>query len=175
MNKSGIITVSVVLEHFHNKLWSYYVAIPKVVGDQFVDGDNRRVLCSLNGLPPIHAALMPAGDVYTIYVKNDLQKKLGIQEGGELQVVLEKDNTEYGMPLPESFEMIMAQDEEGAAHFRSLTMGKQRSLVYVVGKVKNVDSQIAKGLAIMHHLKEANGKLDFKRLGEVIKEYNQRR
>jgi len=161
------------LQHFHNKLWSYYVAIPKVVGDSFVEGDNRRVRCSLNGLPPIHAALMPAGDVYTIYVRNDLQKQLGVEEGGDIHVSLEKDTTEFGMPLPESFEMIMAQDEEGAAHFRALTMGKQRSLVYVVGKVKNIDSQIAKGLAILHHLKEANGKLDFKRLGEVIKEYNQ--
>jgi hypothetical protein len=68
---------------------------------------------------------------------------------------------------------VLAQDEEGARYFYALTKGKQRSLVYVVGKVKNVDSQIAKGLAIMHHLKEAQGKLDFKRLGEVIKEYNQ--
>ncbi len=163
------------LQHFHNKLWSYYVAIPKTIGDTFVDGDNRRVLCSLNGLPPIHAALMPAGDTYTIYVKNDLQKQLGAQEGENVKVLLEKDTTEFGMPLPESFEMILAQDEEGAAYFYGLTKGKQRTLVYVVGKVKNVDSQIAKGLAIMHHLKEASGKLDFKRLNEVIKEYNQRR
>lgn len=163
------------LQHFHNKLWSYYVAIPKAIGDQFIDGGNRRVLCAINGLPPIHAALMPAGDVYTIYVKNDLQKKLGVEEGGEVEVHLEKDTTEFGMPLPESFEMVLAQDEEGARYFQALSMGKQRSLVYVVGKVKNVDSQIAKGLAIMHHLKEANGKLDFKRLGEVMKEYNQRK
>ena len=163
------------LEHFHNKLWSYYIPIPKKIGDQFVEGDNRRVLCSINGSTPIHSALMHKDGDFTIYVNTELQKKLGIEEGDTVNVRLEKDTSEFGLPLPESFEVLLAQDDEGRAYFQSLTMGKQRSLIYIVQKVKNVDSQLAKGLAIMHHLKEEKGVLDFKRLNVLIKEYNSRK
>lgn len=160
---------------FESELWSYYVPIPREVGDSLIEGDNRRVKCVIDQGEPIYTALMPKGDVYSIYVKKDFLKKHGLCPGDEVDVELEKDNSEYGMPLPESFQVLLDQDEEGAGYFRQLTMGKQRNLVHIVGKVKNIDSQLAKGLAIMHHLKEAHGALDFKRLNVLIKEYNNRK
>ena len=171
----GPIIISSTLENFHNKLWSYYIPIPKEIGDQFVEGDNRRVLCFINGNQPMHSALMHKDGDYTIYVNTEQKKKLGIEEGDVVEVHLEKDTSEFGLPMPESFEVLLAQDEEGRKYFQSLTMGKQRSLIYIVQKVKNVDSQLAKGLAIMHHLKEDGGTLDFKRLNVLIKEYNNRK
>lgn len=160
---------------FESDLWSYYVAIPKNIGDQFIEGEDRRVICTINNGSSIHSALMPKGDVYSIYVKKEFMKKLGLSEGDEVEVSLEKDKSEYGMPLPESFQVLLDQDVEGSMYFHKLTKGKQRTLIHIVGKVKNVDSQLAKGLAIMHHLKEAKGELDFKRLNVLIKEYNNRK
>lgn len=160
---------------FESDLWSYYVAIPKSIGNQFIEDDDRRVICRINNAKPIHSALMPKGDVYSIYVKKDLMKKNGLAEGDEVQVTLEKDRSEYGMPMPESFRELLDQDLEGNHLFHQLTKGKQRTLIHLVGKVKNVDSQLAKGLAIMHHLKESSGNLDFKRLNVLIKEYNNRK
>jgi len=64
------------------------------------------------------------------------------------------------------------QDEEGNAFFRSLTPGKQRSLIYIVTTVKNPESRMKKSLAIIHHLKLAKGKLDFRQLNTWIKYYN---
>jgi hypothetical protein len=163
------------LENFHNNLWSFYIPITKKLGANFIEGDNRRVLCSINRNPPIHSALMPKGDEYTIYITSKLKKQLGLIEGDKLNVSLEKDTSEFGIPMPESLEVLLVQDDEGRKHFQSLTKGKQRSLIYIVQKVKNIDSQLAKGLAIMHHLKEAAGELDFKRLNILIKEYNNRK
>lgn len=160
---------------FEYDLWSYYVAIPKKIGDQFVEGDNRRITCSINGAKPIHSALMPKGEFYSIYVKKEFMKKHELEEGDEVEVTIEKDCSEYGMPIPESFQVLLDQDHAGSMFFHKLTKGKQRSLIHIVGKVKNVDSQLAKGLAIMHHLKEANGELDFKRLNVLIKDYNNRK
>ncbi len=160
---------------FEYDLWSFYVAIPKEIGDQFIEGEDRRVICKINNGIPIHSALMPKGDIYSIYVKKDMMKKNSLQEGDEVNVELKKDNSEYGIPLPESFQILLDQDEEGSKYFHQLTKGKQRSLIHIVGKVKNIDSQLAKGLAIMHHLKEAKGELDFKRLNVLIKEYNNRK
>lgn len=156
-------------------MWSYYLAVPKEIADQFIDDKDRRVICTINNTQPMHSALMPKGDIYSIYVKKDFMKKNGIEEGDEVTVKLEKDVSEYGMQVPESFLVLLEQDAEGALLFHELTKGKQRTLIHLVGKVKNVDSQLAKGLAIMHHLKESQGDLDFKRLNVLIKEYNNRK
>lgn len=173
--KPNPITIQAPILRFESDLWSYYVPIPKEIGNSFIDGDNRRVKCTINSGEPIYSALMHKGDVYSIYIKKDFLKKHGLSEGDVVSVALEKDFSEYGMPVPESFRILMTQDEEGFRYFKQLTMGKQRNLIHIVGKVKNVDSQLAKGLAIMHHLKEAKGELDFKRLNVLIKEYNNRK
>ncbi|MEQ9405780.1 MAG: YdeI/OmpD-associated family protein [Cyclobacteriaceae bacterium] len=163
------------LEDFHSKLFRYHFLVSKEDGDQFTDGDNRRVLCSINGNPPYQCALMHIEGGYYILVNNQLRKKLAIEEGDKIEVTIEKDHSEFGHEVPESFQVLLDQDDEGRSWFERLTKGKQRSLIYIVKKVKNVDSQLAKGLAIMHHLKESKGELDYKRLNELIKEYNNRK
>ncbi|WP_370089578.1 YdeI/OmpD-associated family protein [Ekhidna sp.] len=173
--KSKKITITTHLADFHSKLFRYYIPITKELGDQFVDGDNRRITCSINGNTPYQCALMHMEGGYYILVNNQERKKIGIDEGDEITVTIEKDHSEFGHDVPESFQVLLDQDDEGRTHFEGLTKGKQRSLIYIVKKVKNVDSQLAKGLAIMHHLKEAKGVLDFKRLNELIKEYNNRK
>lgn len=160
---------------FESDLWSYYLAVPKASGDQLIEGDNRRVICTIENKVTLHSALMPKGDVYSIYLKKDTMNKHGWFEGDQVAIQLEKDASDYGIPVPESLLELLEQDREGSMCFHELTKGKQRTLIHLVGKVKNVDSQLAKGLAIMHHLKEAMGQLDFKRLNVLIKEYNNRK
>lgn len=168
------ITLTVPILKFEYDLWSYYLAIPKNIGDSLIKEGNRRVLCSVNGKDKTHSALMPKGEVYSIYLKKDFMKKNGLSEGDQVQVTLEPDDSAYGMDIPESFQTLLEQDIEGSSLFHGLTKGKQRTLLHLIGKVKNIDSQLAKGLAIMHHLKESDGHLDFKQLNEVIKAFNNR-
>ncbi len=168
-------TFTATLLDFHSKLFRYYIPVTKEQGDPFVEGNNRRITCSINGNTPYQCALMHMEGGYYILVKNQLRKKLGIEEGEKLTVTIEKDYSEFGHDVPESFQVLLDQDDEGRAFFEELTKGKQRSLIYIVKQVKNVDSQLAKGLAIMHHLKEAKGVIDSKRLNELIKEYNNRK
>ena len=94
--------------------------------------------------------------------------------GDQVTITLEKDTSEYGMPMPESLMLLLDQDEEGSKYFHELTPGKQRSLIYIVSKVKNIDKQINKGLAILEHLREFKGQIEYKQLNEKIKSYNQR-
>lgn len=163
------------LEDFHSKLYRYHIPISKEDGDPFVDGDNRRILCSINGNEPYQCALMHIEGGYYILVNNQMRKKLAIDEGDEIEVSIEKDHSEFGHEVPESFQVLLDQDDDGRGYFEELTKGKQRSLIYLVKKVKNVDSQLAKGLAIMHHLKETKGDIEYKRLNELIKDYNNRK
>ncbi len=162
------------VENFHTKLWGHHLSVPEEIAIEFIEGDNRRVICWLSDSVKIQSALMPAKDYWFILLNKNVRDQLGLEEGQKIEVKIEKDHSEFGLPMPESFRVLLDQDDEGRKHFESLTMGKQRNLVYIVGKVKNVDSQLNKGLAIMDHLKEVKGQLDFKKLNEKIKAYNNR-
>ncbi len=169
-----MVSFTTTLEQLDYNIWSYHLPVSKEITEQFTNGSDRRVVCTINGSVKINSALMPLDGGSYILVNKRIRKKLGLNEGDKVDVSLEKDSSEYGMPMPESFQVLLDQDEVGSKYFHELTPGKQRSLIYIVGKVKNINSQLNKGMAILEHLAEYHGKLDFKRLNEKIKEYNQR-
>lgn len=78
------------------------------------------------------------------------------------------------MEMPQVLEAVLEQDPDGSQHFHALTLGKQRNLIYLVSQVKNEQSQMKRSLAMMEHLRENRGELNFKMLNELIKRYNQR-
>lgn len=160
------------VECFDGKLWGYYVVVSGVEVEALVAGGNRRVNCTINGKITIPCALMPRQDDFFILLNKEVRKKLGLRLGERLQLQLESDTSPYGMPMPEELGELLAQDEEGSALFHALLPGKQRNLIYLVGKVKNPDGRIRKALAVVEHLKDFNGQIDFKALGETIKRYN---
>lgn len=170
MEKTKIFTTT--LANFHSNLWQHHLPVPEDIARLFIEGDNRRVICRVNDFPAYHAALMKCIDYWYILINKALKDKMGISEGDAVQVRLEKDTTEYGHEMAEELQTLLDQDEEGNLFFQSLTKGKQRSLIYIVNQVKNPQSRLNKALAIVHHLKEAKGSLDFKRLNEKIKYYN---
>jgi hypothetical protein len=160
------------LENFHTNLWHFHTPVPENIALQFIDGDNKRIICQLNDLPPYHAALMKSKEYWFILINKSYREKLLISEGDKFTVSIEKDFSEYGHDMPEELKVLLDQDEIGNQYFHELTKGKQRSLVYLVSKVKNTHSRLNKSLAIIAHLKEVKGELDFKKLNEKIKYYN---
>ncbi|WP_296702693.1 YdeI/OmpD-associated family protein [Algoriphagus sp.] len=160
------------LESFDFNHWSFHVPVPESISKDIVENYNRRVLVKINDQGPWHMALMKAKTYWYILINQEIRKTQSLEVGDLLSISLEKDASEYGHELPEEFQVLMDQDEEGYKYFKSLTPGKQRSLVYIVTKVKNPESRMKKSLAIMHHLRLAKGKLDFKQLNEMIKHYN---
>ncbi|AGA79183.1 YdeI/OmpD-associated family protein [Echinicola vietnamensis] len=159
------------LEKFDSRLWRYHLPVPDDIANAFINGEDRRVICEI-GPVRFHAALMKSKDYWFILLNTAFRDKLAIKEGEKMTVCLEKDRSEFGHEMPEELQILLDQDEEGNKHFRALTKGKQRSLVYIVTKVKNTNSRLNKALAIVEHLKEVNGALDFKMLNEKIKYYN---
>lgn len=160
------------LESFDFNHWSFHVPVPDEISSQFLQNNNRRVLVSINQQGPWHMALMKAKAYWYILVNQQIRNNLKLETGDLLSIEMERDESEFGHELPEEFQILMDQDEEGTSYFRSLTPGKQRSLVYLVTKVKNSESRMKKSLAIMHHLRLAKGKLDFRQLNDLIKYYN---
>lgn len=169
-----MIQFSTTLQKFDSKLWGYHLPVPPAIADNFIKGNDRRVVCKINNSIQTRGALMPYSEGYFILINQDLVKKLHLSIGDKVNLKVEKDKSEFGLPMPDSFRALLDQDTESNAFFNQLTPGKKRNLIYLVGKVKNIDSQLNKGLAIMDHLKTEKGILDFKKLNHLIKAYNQR-
>ncbi len=158
------------IEKFDGKLWYFYVVVPRVHAEPFMNEKNKRVLCSINGSDMFQCALMPNGKGdFFININKERRNKLDINLGDYVSVQLAKDESKYGLPMPDSFKELLSQDAEGNRLFHELTPGKQRNLLYIVGKVKSVDIQIRKGLVILQHLKDQGGTIDFRQLNEDFK------
>jgi len=153
--------------------WYFSIPVIKDIAAEFMEND-RRVLCSINGEENFHAALMPDGKGdFFINLNKERRKKLGITVGEPISVLLTKDESKYGMPMPEEFGELLAMDDEGSEFFHALTPGKQRNLLHIIGKPKSSDIRLKKAIVVNEHLKNNQGKLDFKQLNQDFKDYNQ--
>jgi len=161
-----------VLEESTNNLWGCHFAVPQAVAIALFGAENsKRVVCVLNEKIEYQCALLPRGDgsfVITVNKKNQI--KLGLKIGSKVSISLQKDESEYGLPMPEEFAELLAQDEEGNRLLHALTPGKIRTLLYLVGQPKNSDIRLHRALVIVEHLKKNEGKIDYKQLNLTMQE-----
>lgn len=163
--------IKTTLQRFDGNLWHFHVLIKQKIADYFIEGNNRRVICVLNKTEQFQAALMPHGDGdYFININKELRTKLRLKIGDEVLLELQKDESEFGLPFPEEFEVLLQQDLEGADVFNKLTKGKQRTLLYMIGKPKSNDLRIRNAIGVLNHLKKVKGEIDFKQLTLEIKD-----
>ena len=154
---------------FKTHLWDFHFLVPPEIASA-LSQKNKRVVCTVNGSYTFQCALMPVGDGnYFINANKVLRKKLNLLEGDLVEIQLVKDESKYGLPMPAVFEELLLQDVEGEVLFHALTPGKQRDLLYIIGKPKNDDLKAHKGVVILNYLKLVNGKLDFKELIMALK------
>ncbi|MEX2379581.1 MAG: YdeI/OmpD-associated family protein [Vicingaceae bacterium] len=157
----------------NNKLWTYYISISDEIAQKYIEGKDRRVVCTLNDKESMHCALMPSPRGYFILINQALKKKLGLHLGESVQLKIEKDRSKYGMSISEEFETCLKEEPIAYKYFEELTPGKQRNLIHMVNQVKSSEIKIRRSLAIVEHLITEKGKIEFKRLNQLIKSYNQ--
>ena len=135
-----------------------------------MDGKDRRVICRLNDQIEFPCAIMFKGeDYFFVNVNKPTRTKLRLEVGNKVEVEMWKDDSEYGMPMPEELAEIFLMDPEADKAFHALTKGKQRSLIYIVGKPKSSDIRIRKAVAMTEYVKSCKGVVDFKVLNEAMK------
>lgn len=155
-------------------LWGYHLQVDPAIAEAFKAAGIKRVVCTVNEKLTLHAAILSSQGYYYILLNKQNVKKLQATSGDEVHIHLKEETAKYGMPMCEEMKEVLNQDHVALDFFDGLTPGKQRNLIHLVGKVKNSGSRINKSLAIAEHLVESKGKIDFKRLNELIKQYNQR-
>ena len=128
----------------------HYVLVPPEIRSQFAKKGVVRVVATIGNLEPFQCGLLPmrTGEGYLI-VNRARQKKLGLLPGGQVDVSIEPDETQYGAPMPAELEAILEQDAEARAAFEALTDGKRRAVMYGVARVKGVEARIATAIKLL--------------------------
>jgi hypothetical protein len=153
-----------------SSVWSYAIAVPAAFANQFIEGEDRRVICTLFESYKFPCGLMPDGHGdFFININKEIRTKFKLEPGTEVSFTLEKDKSKYGMPMPEELGTILEMDSEVDKYFHALTPGNQRNLIYIVAKPKNSDTRLRKAIVITEFLLNNQGKLDFKMLNEAFK------
>lgn len=160
------------LYNFHDSLWHYHLKVPADIATPYIT-DNRRIFCQVGQLESFSCALMPDGKGnFFINLNKERRKQLGLKIGDTVEVTIHKDESKYGLPMPEEMEVLLEQDEEANHYFHTLTPGKQRTLLHMIGKPKTEATRLKKAIVITEYLKTNKGKLDYKELNIAFKEYN---
>lgn len=159
------------LEESNNRLWGQHFIVPAPIGAALTENsDDKRVVCKINNMVEYQCAMVSKGaGVYIVSVNKARVKKLGLKIGDQVQVDLYKDDSEYGLPVPEEFTEVLEQDPAAKAFWEKLTPGKQRTLLYIVAQPKNSDLRIGRALVIAEHLKAYNGKINFRALNDGLR------
>lgn len=148
----------------------HFLIVEKEIAAKFGFEDRfKRVVCSINGGESFQCALMPWGELFYIIVNQKKRDEVGVVAGDMVNVVLVKDESKYGLPMPEEFAEVLKQDPDGDRLFHALTKGKQRSILYLLSRSNDIDIRIHQALLIVEHLKENDGKIVDSKLQEEMK------
>jgi len=90
-------------------------------------------------------------------------KQIGVKDGEKVDVVLEPDESKYGMAVPEELQELFKQDKEGKKRFDLLTPGRQRYIIHYVSSVKNSQKRVDRAILLIENLKKLpKGKENFR-------------
>jgi len=149
--------------------WHFLIFDGKISDKLGFEDRYRRCLCSINDGKKFHCALMPDGQELYIIVNKKHRDQLGIVAGDTVDVLLERDESKYGLPMPPEVKEVLRQDKEGNRLFHQLTPGKQRSMLYWLSRTKDLDRRIHETLAFIEHLKKNDGKVIWQQLSDELK------
>jgi len=158
-------------EAANSKLFNWQLRVPdEVTASLLALPSKRRVVCALNGQDPHQCALTPIGQgVYVIKVNAKRKKQLDLAPGDTVSVDLYPDDSEYGLPMPEELAAVMQEDPDGHTAMHALTVGKLRTLLYIVSQGISSDRRLQRAVIIVEHVKQ-RGKIDYKALHAEIQE-----
>lgn len=153
--------------------WTSIIIIPNEIYNKMILlSPNKRIVCTINKTYTFHCAMIPKNPFHYIMINKDRISTLNLKINDEISVEIIADKSEYGIDISEEFQEVLLSDDEGKIWFEKLTPGKQRSLIYLINKIKNPQTRINKSFVILEHLKRNKGILDNKLLNDDFKNFN---
>lgn len=148
----------------------HILRFPKArVADFGFKGNLRRVICTLNGVETFNCALFPSKCDYFITLNKKLRDKLMLEVGYRVTIELAKDESRFGMPMPEELAEVLRQDREGELLFEALSPGNQRLMLKLIVFVKDENKRIIRSLVGIDLLKKFDGQFDYRLHHDAIR------
>ncbi|MEP6788545.1 MAG: YdeI/OmpD-associated family protein [Acidobacteriota bacterium] len=149
--------------------WHFLIVKGAIVAKLGFEGKFKRIICTMNDGEGFQCALLPWGELFYIIVNKKKRDSIGIVAGDMVNVLIKRDESKYGLPMPEEFREVLNQDPEGDKLFHALSEGKQRSILYLLSRPKDIDVRIHHALLVVSHLKENDGAINDKKLYHELK------
>ena len=128
----------------------YYLQISRGIVEGWEEKRKTRLICTLENDLSFRCGLNHLGDGnYFVILSGSNLKKIGKESGDTVSFRLSKDPDPLGVPVPEVLEILLEQNPDVKEKFRQLTVGKKRNLIHQVIKIKDLDRQVAKALALI--------------------------
>jgi hypothetical protein len=161
------------LIHYKKELKLHYLEISEdiltLLNGNFERGKfNQRVWVQINhhSKDKWQGGIVALGDNKGyITLSSARMKKFSVHFGDEVQVFLEKDESEFGIEVAPEFLSVLEVDEEARIRFEALSKGFQRYLLYYTLQVKSSDKRLERALMLLNNLKKSMpGQETFKEL-----------
>lgn len=141
-----------------------YLLIPNEIVMQLGGSFSIRLWCTANEKVKWQCGLtaLGNGDAY-ISLNAQRLKQLKAKPDDEVTLSLEKDDSEFGLEVPEELKELLEQDPEGNKRFHQLVAGKQRFIIRVITSVKSSQLRVERTVTLIENLKKLTvGKESFK-------------
>jgi hypothetical protein len=146
-------TFTAAIHRLDDGLRHHYVAVPSKAVEAIKSSGSRRVVATINGVE-LRRALNSRVDGPTFLILGQpLLKKLNVALGDTVKITLKIDTQPDRVDMAEELTAVLDTDEEAAALFYAMTLGKRRSLELYVSSAKSVDTRIKRALELAEKIK----------------------
>jgi hypothetical protein len=167
---------SAVLSPSTNKLWTAHLPVPPAIVEAITHTGSRRVRCTFNGTATTQCALVAyRRGQWVVTINQRLRQSLRLTMGDRVQVEMRPDASPYGHAMPAELAETLRQNAEGRRYFKALTLGRQRTLLYIVNAVKDPVKRAHRSAVIVRHLCDHQGVLQYRKLAEQLRTGRPRR
>lgn len=130
-----------------------YVHVPDDIVEEFKASKVKRVQVWFNSAGPFHLALNSKNGQGFLYISAATLKKIDAFPFEEIPVVIQADKTKYQAPEPKEWIELLEADKEIEHGFHQLSIGKQRSILFAVDRMKSEDARIRKAVAFANDIR----------------------
>lgn len=130
--------------------------IPPLIGISFKEKGINRIRVWIRFKEKeisFYAALQKRQEYFFIWFGKRHQKELNLYPNDYFEVQLFQDKSIYGVEMPVELKAVFESDPEAFNYFEALSMGKKRSIIYSIERLKKSDSRLDKAILLSRRLK----------------------
>lgn len=128
----------------------FYIQLLSSIVNEFPNKRSTRLICTIDEKLDFQCGLNHLGDGnYFIIISGKHLKAIDKQIGDKIKLVIQEDPNPLGVDMPEILEVILEQDHEIKIIFDGLTLGKKRSIIHQINRIKDIDKQIQKVIQLI--------------------------